>query len=322
MRFYLKNIFIILGLFLFASASGGLDKSAAEKDEEALVNMIQQSQLSKEKLVYLVDSLLNGDTISYCVLDALNKRLASESFYEVAIDTNPPSHDLYELWDTENPNVHAAELPLTDTTYTCDLVDKLNGCGFVMPVNGIITSLYGYRDGKMHNGIDIALNTGDPVVSAFRGMVRVAKRYGSFGNVVVIRHYNGFETVYAHLSKILVKPGDMVDPGQLIGKGGNTGRSRGAHLHFEMRFKGYPVNPRFIIDLNKKQILSETVVVKKTKAGFAAYPVGTVFHTVKGGDYLYKVATQYGVTVKQLCDWNSINKKTHLTAGMKLKVSQ
>ena len=320
MPIYLRNILFILGFFLFASASDGSDKSASEKDEEALVNLIQQSQLSKEKLVLLVDSLLNGDTISYCVLDALNKRLASEAFYEV--DTNPPAHDLYSLWDTENPNSFAAELPLKDTTYACDLIDKLNDCGFVMPVNGIITSLYGYRDGRMHNGIDIALNTGDPVVSAFRGMVRVAKRYGSFGNVVVIRHYNGFETVYAHLSKIMVKPGDMVDPGQLIGKGGNTGRSRGAHLHFEMRFKGYAVNPRYIIDLNTRKILSESVVVKKTKTGFAAYPAGTVFHTIKGGDYLYKVAIQYGVTVKQLCDWNGIQKKTNLVAGTKLKVSQ
>ena len=181
---------------------------------------------------------------------------------------------------------------------------------------------YGYRDGKMHNGIDIALHTGDTVVSAFRGMVRVAKRYGSFGNVVVIRHYNGFETVYAHLSKIDVQPGDMVDPGQYIGKGGNTGRSRGAHLHFEIRFKGNAVNPRYIVDLDKKKILSDAVVVKKTNTGFVAYPVGTIFHTVRGGDYLYKVALQYGITVKQLCAWNGIGKKANLVAGRKLKVSQ
>ncbi len=321
MQIYLRNILFILGFFLFASASGGLDKSASEKDEEALVNLIQQSQLSKEKLVFLVDSLLNGDTISYCVLDALNKKLASSAFYEVAIDTNPPSHDLYELWDTENPNI-SSEIPLNDTTYAFDLIDKQNDCGFVMPVNGIITSLYGYRDGRMHNGIDIALHTGDPVVSAFRGMVRVAKWYGSFGNVVVVRHYNGFETVYAHLSKIMVKPGDMVDPGQLLGKGGNTGRSRGAHLHFEMRFKGHPVNPRYIIDLENKKILSESVVVKKTKTGFAAYPAGTIFHTIKRGDYPYKVAIQYGITVKQLTEWNGLHKKSTFVAGTKLKVSQ
>lgn len=322
MRFYLKNILFILGFFLFVSASSGLEKSNSEKDEEALVNLIQQSHLSKEKLVFLVDSLLNGDTISYCVLDALNKRLASEAFYGVTVDNNPPSHDLYAFWDTENPNCYRSQLPLSDTTYNVDLVDRLNGCGFAIPVNGTITSLYGYRDGKMHNGIDIALHTGDPVVAAFRGMVRVAKRYGSFGNVVVIRHYNGFETVYAHLSKISVQPGDMVDPGQLIGKGGNTGRSRGPHLHFEVRFKGQPVNPRFFIDLENKKLLSESVVVRKTKTGLAAYPAGTVFHTIKGGDYLYKVALQYGVTVKQLCDWNGIPKKTNLVAGMKLKVSR
>jgi len=320
MRFYLKNILFILGFFLFSSASSGADKSDSEKDDDALVNLIQQSQLSKEKLVLLVDSLLGNDSISSCVLDALNKRLATESFYQIAVDNEPPSHDLYSLWDTENPN--SAEFAKKDSTYSFDLVDHTNDCGFEMPSKGIITSLYGYRDGRMHNGVDIALHTGDEVYSAFRGMVRVAKRFGSFGNVVVVRHYNGFETVYAHLSKISVKPGDMVDPGQVLGKGGNTGRSRGAHLHFEVRFKGHPVNPRYFIDLEAKKLLSESVIVKSTKNGFAAYPAGTVFHTIKRGDYLYKVALQYGVTVKQLCEWNGLPKKTNLVAGTKLKVSQ
>jgi len=323
MRFFLKNILFILGFFLFASASAGSEKSGSDREtDDALVNLIQQSQLSREKLVYLVDSLLNGDTISFCVLDALNKRMATESFYNLAIDTNPPAHNLYGSWNIENPNCYSPELSINDTSFNFDLVDQLNGCGFVMPAGGIITSLYGYRDGKMHNGIDIALHTGDTVVSAFRGMVRVAKRYGSFGNVVVIRHYNGFETVYAHLSKIDVQPGEMVDPGQYIGKGGNTGRSRGAHLHFEIRFKGNAVNPRYIVDLDKKKILSDAVVVKKTNTGFVAYPVGSIFHTVRGGDYLYKVALQYGITVKQLCAWNGIGKKSKLVAGRKLKVSQ
>ena len=323
MQFFLKNILFILGFFLFTSALAGSEKSGAEREtDDALVNLIQQSQLSREKLVYLVDSLLNGDTISFCVLDALNKRMATESFYNLVVDTNPPSHNLYGSWNIENPNCYSPELSINDTSFNFDLVDQLNGCGFVMPAGGIITSLYGYRDGKMHNGIDIALHTGDTVVSAFRGMVRVAKRYGSFGNVVVIRHYNGFETVYAHLSKIDVQPGEMVDPGQYIGKGGNTGRSRGAHLHFEIRFKGNAVNPRYIVDLEKKKILSDVVVVKKTKTGFVAYPAGTILHTVRGGDYLYKVALQYGITVKQLCAWNGIGKKSKLVAGRKLKVSQ
>lgn len=123
--------------------------------------------------------------------------------------------------------------------------------GYVSPVGGVVTSNFGYRArfGRMHKGIDLNLNVGDTVVAAFDGRVRITKyeRRG-YGYYVVVRHDNGLETVYGHLSRFLVKPDEYVRAGQPIALGGNTGRSTGPHLHFETRFMGIAINPASIID--------------------------------------------------------------------------
>jgi murein DD-endopeptidase MepM/ murein hydrolase activator NlpD len=106
-----------------------------------------------------------------------------------------------------------------------------------------ITSNYGMRGGKKHFGVDFRLNVGDTVCSIFCGKVRIAKWDDAYGYVVVVRHYNMSETVYAHLDKILVSVNQEVKVGETIGLGGNTGKSTGPHLHFELRYKGYPINP-------------------------------------------------------------------------------
>lgn len=127
--------------------------------------------------------------------------------------------------------------------------------GFVVPVRGQLTSPYGWRPrfGRMHRGVDLNLHVGDSVVSAFDGKVRVVKyEAGGYGHYIVVRHDNGLETVYGHLSRTLVRPGQRVRAGQLIAKGGNTGRSTGPHLHFETRFMGLAINPEAIIDFENK----------------------------------------------------------------------
>jgi murein DD-endopeptidase MepM/ murein hydrolase activator NlpD len=106
-----------------------------------------------------------------------------------------------------------------------------------------ITSNFGMRNGQKHFGVDFRLNTGDTVRSIFCGKVRIAKWDESYGYVVVVRHYNMSEAVYAHLDKILVVENQAVEVGQVIGLGGNTGRSNAPHLHFELRYKGFPINP-------------------------------------------------------------------------------
>jgi LysM repeat protein len=120
------------------------------------------------------------------------------------------------------------------------------------PVKGTVTSRYGYRSGRHHSGIDLDLDIGDTVRAAWDGKVRYAKyNDGGFGNLVIVRHFNGLETFYAHLSKLCVVPDQDVKAGDLLGLGGNTGRSFGPHLHFEVRFFDAAMNPEEVIDFTK-----------------------------------------------------------------------
>lgn len=163
---------------------------------------------------------------------------------------NPASNlgvdvDLFN-YNWENQTINGCYSGLT-VPQTCDI----DVTGYTAPVRGLVTSGYGYRPrfGRMHKGIDLNLNVGDTVVAAFDGRVRITKYEArGYGYYVVVRHDNGMETVYGHLSRFLVKPGQYVKSGQPIALGGNTGRSTGPHLHFETRFMGIAINPTAIID--------------------------------------------------------------------------
>lgn len=139
------------------------------------------------------------------------------------------------------------------------------------PKTGTVTSKFGWRHGKMHNGVDIDLCRGDSVVVAFNGIIRLAERKGNYGNVVIVSHYNGLETVYAHLSKITVKPGQIISSGMLIGLGGSTGKSSGSHLHFEVRFKGQPINPASFISFHEHKLYNTSIFIKKSYNGVYTY---------------------------------------------------
>ncbi|MFW5658548.1 MAG: M23 family metallopeptidase [Bacteroidota bacterium] len=138
---------------------------------------------------------------------------------------------------------------------------------FVCPVLGEKTSSFGPRhlySSKFHYGTDLDLHEGDTVLAAFDGVVRVAKYdNGGYGNVIVIAHADGLETLYAHLSKMSVKKGDQVKAGDFIGKGGSTGRSTGAHLHFEMRFLGEQFNPELLVDFDEHRLKTPVFTIKR-----------------------------------------------------------
>ena len=146
-----------------------------------------------------------------------------------------PGIDIYPNWN--NDYVQAYKDAVVPESYTFDLT------GFCMPTNNTrITDVFGYRPRRrrMHYGLDIKVYVGDTIRAAFDGKVRVVKNQGrrGYGKYLVIRHDNGLETVYGHLSKQLVKENQLVKAGEVIGLGGNTGRSTGSHLHFETRFLG------------------------------------------------------------------------------------
>lgn len=215
---------------------------------------------------------------------------------------------------------------LKDTLWIC-VTDSLYD-NFVMPFKGRVTSRYGYRRGRYHNGIDIDLQTGDSVVAAFDGKVRYAKynREG-FGNLVVIRHYNGLETFYAHLSQLDVVPNQEVKAGELIGRGGNTGHSYGSHLHFETRFYDAPMNPEEIIDFKKRCVRNENLFIHAGLFQPGASPSyaaiaggGEAYYRIRSGDTLSSIARKHRTTVGQLCRLNKIRATTTLRVGRTLRV--
>lgn len=184
-----------------------------------------------------------------------NNYLKNMKDREMAVDD-----DLFNYnWDSQSVNAYAGiEIPMTR---------DIDVSGYVHPIKGAVTSQYGYRPrfGRMHRGMDLALHVGDTVVAAFDGKVRLTKfeRRG-YGYYVVIRHDNGLETVYGHLSGFLVKPNQMVKAGQPIALGGNTGRSTGPHLHFETRFLGLAINPSAIIDFENYVTHKDVFTFDKT----------------------------------------------------------
>jgi murein DD-endopeptidase MepM/ murein hydrolase activator NlpD len=120
---------------------------------------------------------------------------------------------------------------------------QASAAGFVWPVHGVLTSSFGWRWGRMHEGIDLAVPSGTPVVASAAGTVIVAGWMGGYGNLVVIDHGNGLATAYGHNTSVAVSYGQTVAQGQLISYSGSTGHSTGPHVHFEVRVNGAPVDP-------------------------------------------------------------------------------
>ena len=185
-------------------------------------------------------------------------------------DTSALTAAMVPLWYDAFP--HHRVNPLGRTRLD-NLPDEINlklvkdSSDFCFPVRNSKTSNYGWRWQRGHHGVDIRLNTGDPVYSAFGGVVRIATRMGGYGNCVVIRHPNGLETLYGHLSKINVHPNQPVAAGDLIGLGGSTGNSTGPHLHFECRFLYQTFDPEWILDFNNFSLRTRRLHLDKTYFG-------------------------------------------------------
>lgn len=168
-----------------------------------------------------------------------------------ATANDPDARALVPLWYDAFPQNRVNPLGRTLLDQLPDEINLLlirDSADFCFPVRNAKTSNYGWRWHRGHHGVDIRLTTGDPVHSAFAGIVRVAARMGGYGNCVVVRHPNGLETLYGHLSKINVRPGQQVAAGDIIGLGGSTGNSTGPHLHFECRFLYQTFDPEWILD--------------------------------------------------------------------------
>lgn len=278
--------------------------------------------LDEVGLILLIDSLLAVPDSDPSCLKLVQERVLKYYGKNSLEEESPyPADHYYGSWNTMQSHPYSNDLVKGDTSLSLCLTDREMNCGFKNPFHGRLTSPFGWRKGKMHNGVDIALLVGDTVRAAFRGVVRLSRWQGGYGRVVIVRHYNGLETIYAHLSKFLVKEGEHVDPGTPIGKGGKSGNSRGSHLHLETRFKGKAVNPESFIDFQNQKLKGDTLLLKKTSYGYVGYQPGGAYHQIRRGDYMYKIAMEYGVSIEQICKLNGIRRNHFLVVGEKLKVS-
>lgn len=280
----------------------------------------------------LIDSISKTTNPNYRLINGLSDYLRNRPRYRIndasIVDQNNtalPAHSIYGSWNSHiafEPNAlpeDSVELTLTNPETNCEYHHPLSEKA-MKRYHGTVTSRFGWRKGKNHNGVDLELHQWDSVYNMFPGVVRFSKRYAGFGNVVIVRHYNGLETLYAHLSRLKVKAGDVVESGVLVGLGGQTGNARGTHLHFEMRYKNVPVNPEHLVSFEKRTITANDFVLKKSRHGYIAIPEGTEIHTVVRGDYISKVAKRYGMTMDQLCKLNNISRKKRLKVGDTLLV--
>ncbi len=215
---------------------------------------------------------------------------------------------------------------MADTVWIC-VVDSAHA-GFCIPRKDVINSDYGYRHGRHHNGVDIDLEIGDTIYSAFDGRVRYSQYNESgFGNLIIIRHYNGLETYYGHCSRMMVAPNQEVKAGEPIALGGNTGKSTGPHLHFEVRFYDNPLNPEEIFDFKNGSVEDNLLVHRYIfrPGATAANKSGSIdgssaTHKIRSGDTLGRIAIQYGTSVSTLCRLNGISDTEILNIGRVLRV--
>ncbi|MFD2726058.1 peptidoglycan DD-metalloendopeptidase family protein [Hyunsoonleella rubra] len=246
-----------------------------------------------------------------------------------------------EYWDSTvyNPYKYAPELdfPLKltfeDTTYFSP-IGKAK----------VITSRYGWRRGRAHKGIDIDLVTGDSIFAMFDGVVRMSRYTRGHGRTVVVRHFNGLETVYAHLSKYGVKENDTVQKGAYLGKGGVSGNARGSHLHLVINYKGVSINPEYIFKFNAENEIrgQELWVTKKwtqpilhnskkqskikclhtEEEALASLIKTRSVYIVRPGDTLSRISRNNDVTIASLCKVNTIGRNSVLRIGQKLVIEK
>ncbi len=195
---------------------------------------------------------------------------------------------------------------------------------FSSPKEGPINSDFGWRRRRFHYGIDIDLNIGDTVKSTFDGIVRVSKWVSGYGNVIIVRHFNGLETLYGHLTCSKVLPNQEVKAGELIGLGGSTGRSTGPHLHYEIRYKGSPLNPNQLINFKTAALVKDSIYLSKKSFKYISdikkAATTTKYYKVKPGDSLSKIAVKNGTSVSNLCRLNGIKQTSTLAVGRTLRV--
>lgn len=293
---------------------------------------IHSQKLDNENITKETTTTKTSLSIVTLALEALkNGHVANDTLKKdwIADNWNTKVFNPYKKLEKKYP----LHIQFNDSTYASPI-----------PRKKVVTSRYGWRNRRAHNGIDIDLVTGDRVMSMFDGVVRYVNRHSGHGKTVVVRHFNGLETVYAHLSKQFVKVNDTIRKGQIIGAGGTTGNARGSHLHLEVLFLGIPIHPEYLFDFSNETNIVRAKDIWVTEKWTTAYrhnskrkskiDVCTTkeeaiqskkqekkIYTVRRGDTLSKISNKYRVSIAAICKANSIRRTSTLRIGQKLIVT-
>jgi len=279
----------------------------------------------------------------------------------VDVNYHIPAYGLYnELWDNDHLRSSHIQIPFSDGLLKIILLESHNS-PFVFPCRGSLALAYGKtRRNIFHTGVDIFLQENDPVHVCFDGVVRMAREYGDYGKIVVVRHYNGLETVYSRLNRIQVRENQIIKAGHIIGFAGRAGNTGEALLHFETRFLNEHFDPALIINFESRML--RTNILTLTPSDFSILPIPasflkkeknkiedetqedfptatdtdtmpttatpnpsqpetiTKYHVIQKGETLFRIANQYNTSVEELMKLNNIKNATHIQAGQKLRV--
>lgn len=220
----------------------------------------------------------------------------------------------YSLWSDALIDPYKVDLTEMEGVIIFDLQ------GYTPPSAKHVTSDFGFRRWRFHYGIDLKVHRGDHVYAAFDGVVRMARRVRSYGNYVVIRHFNGLETLYAHLDRIDVAVGDTIKGGSSIGLGGNTGRSTGYHLHFEVRYLGNPINPNDLFEFKEGAALKNRFFQLTVDNFEYQKEISKIrYWIVRSGDSLSRISARTGISISKLCSLNGINRNSILRIGQRIR---
>ncbi len=319
-------------LMLFSSTSTILAQDVENSEDNPFINYDQRVEVEykqRHSKVSRASENLLADGIKIKRDLTILKEIQEQ---RMLAEDEIPSDDLYGgIWVSNKVNAYDI---LKNSSDTMEI--DLTGFFYPAPDATKVTSNFGIRGRRFHYGIDLKVLTGDTIYAAFDGKVRM-KQYErkGYGNYVVLRHINGLETIYGHLSKWLVDVDDVVRAGDPIGLGGNTGRSTGSHLHFEIRYLGKAMDPKNVVDFDNMVCHKDLYVVTpesfntrgsrfatKTYLASNKYTSGSVqYHRIKSGDSLSTIARKYGTSITRLCQLNNITKTTTIRAGKSLRIS-
>ncbi|MCL2597410.1 MAG: M23 family metallopeptidase [Paludibacter sp.] len=307
--FISKNIFlIIISILLFSVSNISAQSNLINRIEQSKKDSTGQKQPKQSIKLYNTKNTISVDSIDY-----------DDDLMEMH-----PADDLYNnIWTRDRINPYQTPpSSLPDSVW-------IECSGFQFPLKDTyITSRFGPRWRRMHYGTDLKLQIGDTVFAAFSGKVRIVDYEArGYGNYIVLRHNNGLETVYGHLSKVLVEENQDVIAGEAIGLGGSTGRSYGAHLHFEFRYMGNAFDTEHLVNFSNRIIYNENLLITKDRmfgyqvqAQRQAVQSKSKYYTVRSGDSISKVAARNGVSVRAITRLNNVTANTKLKAGQRLRI--